>query len=129
VSRPALRGLRHVQPELRINAEGESEAHRGVGGDGPLSGAKLVDAPLLHAYRLRHAVAGDAQRLEELGEQNVPGMHCAGLSVGRDVLVVLRPQFAALATHVLHPLLSASSTSSALPSFQRKQMRNWMSTR
>lgn len=92
-----------VQPELGVDAEGKPEAYCSVGSDRAIPGADLVDAPLLYADGLRNAVAGDAKRFDEFGEQHPPGVDGGKSATRGDVVVVLRLQSIARNAHAVHP--------------------------
>ena len=62
-----------IDPEPVVDAKGLGQSKRGVDRDGVLASHDLADASLRQPGRLGEAVLGDAERLEELGEQDLPG--------------------------------------------------------
>lgn len=63
-----------VEPELRLHVEETAEAQGGVRSDGAAAMDDLVDPPWRNADVLGQPVLADAQRLQELRQQNLAGM-------------------------------------------------------
>ena len=64
-----------VEPELRGGAKGARQAQSGIGGDAALALDDGVDAIRRDAQGARQGILADAQRLEELFQQDLAGVN------------------------------------------------------